>query len=104
MRISKPRPAIAMLLLLLPLCGCYADQKKAVADCTPPIKKIWSQEFREEYLDTHAQEIVSCMKQAGYRRNTQSPQCLTGNATDPRCYIPASPWGKFTYVFFESGR
>jgi len=95
---------LAAPLLLLPLCGCYADQKKTVAECTPAIQKNRSQEYREEFLDAHAEGIVSCMKQAGYRRNTASPQCLTGDATDPRCYIPASPWGKFTYVFFESGR
>jgi hypothetical protein len=99
------RLRLAVLLLLLPLGGCYADQKKAMSQCLPTLQ---SRSLRgqviltEEYQDSQAPAIIGCMRRAGYRKN--DAQCLSGDAMDARCYIPRSAWGKFIAVFFESGR
>ena len=79
------------VLLLLPLAGCFSDQKAAAARCTAKAKAEHARsadQSEEEYLDSLGGPIVGCMKAAGYYYYEDQPDC-DGTAGNPYCYRDA---------------
>jgi hypothetical protein len=83
------RPLLAVFLLL-PLSGCFSDQKAAAARCTATAKAQHPRSIdqtEEEYTDALGNPITTCMKTAGYSYYPDQPDC-DALASNPYCYYP----------------
>jgi hypothetical protein len=93
---------LAILLLLLPLAGCYADQKRDLAQCVKqssaatPLDTISSVDERHDNI---GESVVQCMQQAGYQHNLADPNCIDDVDFDVHCYMPKGFWAKAVYTF-----
>ena len=78
-------------LLLLPLAGCFSDQKAAASRCTATAKAQHPHlvdQSEEEYMDSLDNPISKCMKAAGYYYFSDQPDC-DGVHSNPYCYREA---------------
>ena len=83
--------SLIIVLLLLPVAGCFSDQKAAASRCTANAKAHYARlagQSEEEYLDFLGGPIVDCMKAAGYYYYEDQPDC-DGTASNPYCYRDA---------------
>ena len=93
---------LATLLLLLPLAGCYADQKRDLAQCVAqataanPADTLSSADERHDAI---GESVVQCMSHAGYQHNLADPQCIDDVDFDIHCYVPKGLWAKAVYTF-----
>lgn len=76
----------AVILLALPLCGCFADQKKQTAACEFEAVRTYPNDDRFSSART-ARLIVVCMGAHGYepQSNCETPPII---AASPYCYVP----------------
>ena len=84
----RMRPLLAVLLLL-PLAGCFSDQKAAAARCTATAKTQHPRQpdqSEEEYTDSLDGPISTCMKAAGYVYYSDQPDC-DALYSNPHCYL-----------------
>jgi len=80
--------ALLVVLLLIPLAGCFSDQKNAAARCTAKAKAEHARSIdqsEEEYIDSLDGPISTCMKAAGYFYYSAQPDC-DGSFSNPYCY------------------
>jgi hypothetical protein len=93
---------LAVVLLALPLAGCFDDQKAALAKCKLDARRTYPS---EKWLDIGpaASYIETCMQAAGYDVDHQQKRCKLNMAaydlpTNALCYRPA---GRISNVIYE---
>ncbi len=92
----------AILLLLLPLGGCFPAQKQDLARCVAQSSKttqLDAMSDADERHDAIGESVVECMRQAGYQHNLADPQCIDDVDFDVHCYMPRGFWAKAAYTF-----
>jgi hypothetical protein len=80
------RHAGAILLLTLPLAGCFADQRQQLAACQLETMRLNSA--------TANAYVVKCMEAHGYEFSPSV--CLFKKEDDLYCYVPTSWFQRFT--------
>lgn len=99
---SKQMRRLAILLLTIPLAGCFTDQKQAVAKCEMDTFRVYPDQ-RTRYTIAAENYLELCMTAAGYDFDISSAKCqpqMGGafvSADQPSCYVPSNPGGKLGY-------
>jgi hypothetical protein len=94
-----------VILLFLPLCGCYATQKKQLAACEFESRRALGKDFtiKQESLDpwdsSGGRLIELCMEGAGYERGILDVDCnpSISPVIQARCYQPADALVQLIY-------
>ena len=87
---------VAAILLLLPLTGCIADQKKQVAACEMTATQTYPGDTLTGLSPSArlAHLIQTCMRSAGYDFKCYEAPGLSGSWP---CYEPSTRGGKWSY-------
>lgn len=86
------------MLLVLPLSGCFQEQKQQVATCEFDARRTYPN-LRLETSNDVGEFIKLCMKAAGYDWDLSDNKCQPGFRTEanPYCYVPSTEGGKWAY-------
>ena len=72
-------------------CGCSHDHRQAdIKACIAGAQRQTSRapgQSDEEFHDQVGELVADCMKQAGYRHDMSSEQCLDDVDYNPSCYL-----------------
>jgi hypothetical protein len=99
----RPSWLIAIVVLLLPLGGCFADQEQQLASCKLEAMRLYPGEELTSYsvVSTKLTDYVeTCMKVHGYNFSASSTWCrsyISAFQSNPYCYVPASWIGRLIY-------
>ena len=99
-----------VILLFLPLCGCFADQKKQLAACELDARRALGTDFtiKQESLNpwnsSGGRFIELCMEAAGYERGVMNDACnpAISFVIQASCYQPADWLGQLIYNMEDS--
>lgn len=92
---------LSILLIALPLCGCFAAQKQQLAECSMESQRIYPNPSEAPPEQPWLFE-KTCMEAAGYALLIQQKQCSADMYTlrhenDPYCYVPTNPLARWLY-------
>jgi hypothetical protein len=99
---------LAIPLLMLPLCACYADQKREIAACQHDefesffaYKSIEAPQALVDSDETHL-GVANCMTKKGYVEDWSHRRCGSklNVEVNAYCYAPA---GKFAFLAHKIG-
>jgi hypothetical protein len=93
---------LAILLLLLPLGGCFPAQKQDLAKCVSEGTKatpVDGLSDPDERHDAIGESVVDCMRRGGYQHSLGDPKCIDDVDFDVHCYTPKGFWRKVAYSF-----
>jgi hypothetical protein len=86
-----------LVLLTLPLAGCFADQKQQLASCKLEAIKLYPNEDQNYSIKVN-HYVTTCMGVHNYEYDGSKTGCgVTGNEQQPCCYEPTSWVGRLLY-------
>lgn len=88
--------SLVAMLILLPLCGCIADQKRQTASCALEAMRMYPNDTLTGNNPSYrmADYVQTCMTKAGYDFKCDPYFSLS---SIENCYEPSSQGGKWAY-------
>ncbi len=87
----------ALILLVLPLSGCFAEQKQQIAACKLEAQRLYPNDQPES--NRFGNYITTCMEAHGYESKIPSKGCFVPHlsADNAACYQPGTWLGRIGY-------
>jgi hypothetical protein len=81
-----------LIVLVLPLGGCFADQQQQLASCKIDAMRLYPNPSPFPFTSYPIEEYVTTfMEMHGYKFSASPSACVAPSRSDPWCYVPTSP-------------